>query len=53
VLSVAGILVGGLAVVRLGRTRSLLLGSALVIISNVSFSIWRRTVSRAWPDLRR
>jgi len=39
VLSVAGILVGGLAVVRLGRTRSLLLGSALVIISNVSFSI--------------
>jgi PAT family beta-lactamase induction signal transducer AmpG len=39
VLSVAGILVGGLAVARLGRTRSLLLGSALVIISNVSFSI--------------
>ena len=38
-LSVAGILIGGLAVVRLGRTRSLLLGSALVIISNVSFSI--------------
>jgi len=38
-LSVAGILVGGLAVVRLGRTRSLLLGSVLVMISNVSFSI--------------
>jgi len=32
VLSVAGILVGGLAVTRLGRTRSLLLGSALVIM---------------------
>jgi MFS transporter, PAT family, beta-lactamase induction signal transducer AmpG len=38
-LSVAGILIGGLAVVRLGRTRSLLLGSVLVMISNVSFSI--------------
>jgi PAT family beta-lactamase induction signal transducer AmpG len=38
-LSVAGILIGGLAVVRLGRMRSLLLGSALVIISNASFSI--------------
>jgi PAT family beta-lactamase induction signal transducer AmpG len=37
-LSVAGILVGGLAVARLGRTRSLLLGSALVILSNLSFS---------------
>ena len=39
VLSVAGILVGGLAVTRLGRTRSLLLGSALVIISNLSYAI--------------
>jgi len=37
-LSVLGILVGGLAVARLGRARSLLLGSALVILSNVSFS---------------
>jgi PAT family beta-lactamase induction signal transducer AmpG len=37
--SVAGILVGGYAVARLGRTRSLLLGSTLVIISNVSFAI--------------
>ena len=38
-LSVLGILVGGVAVARLGRTRSLVLGSALVMISNVAFSI--------------
>ena len=38
-LSVLGILVGGLAVARLGRTRSLVLGSALVMVSNVAFSI--------------
>jgi PAT family beta-lactamase induction signal transducer AmpG len=38
-LSVVGILVGGVAVAKLGRTRSLLLGSALVIISNVSYSV--------------
>jgi MFS transporter, PAT family, beta-lactamase induction signal transducer AmpG len=37
--SIAGILIGGLAVARLGRTRSLVLGSALVIVSNISFSI--------------
>jgi PAT family beta-lactamase induction signal transducer AmpG len=37
-LSVVGIVVGGLAVARLGRTRSLVLGSALVIMSNVAFS---------------
>jgi PAT family beta-lactamase induction signal transducer AmpG len=37
--SVAGILVGGFAVARLGRTRSLVLGSALVIVSNISYSI--------------
>lgn len=37
--SVAGILIGGFAVARLGRTRSLLLGSALVIISNVGYAI--------------
>jgi MFS transporter, PAT family, beta-lactamase induction signal transducer AmpG len=48
VLSVAGILVGGLAVVKLGRTRSLLLGSALVIISNVSYSI---LAARGQPSL--
>lgn len=39
VWSVAGIVIGGLAVARLGRTRSLVLGSALIIISNVSYSI--------------
>jgi PAT family beta-lactamase induction signal transducer AmpG len=37
--SVAGILIGGFAVARLGRTRSLVLGSVLVIISNISFAI--------------
>jgi PAT family beta-lactamase induction signal transducer AmpG len=39
VWSVAGIVIGGLAVARLGRTRSLVLGSALIIISNVSYAI--------------
>ncbi|HEY1725974.1 MAG TPA: MFS transporter [Steroidobacteraceae bacterium] len=39
VLSVVGILVGGLAVARWGRTRSLVLGSVLVIISNICYSI--------------
>jgi len=37
-LSVVGIVVGGLAVARLGRTRSLVLGSVLVICSNIAFS---------------
>jgi len=37
--SFAGILIGGIAVTRLGRTRSLLLGSALVMISNVGYSV--------------
>jgi PAT family beta-lactamase induction signal transducer AmpG len=37
--TVAGILFGGFAVARLGRVRSLLLGSALVMISNVGYSI--------------
>src|SRR6202163_3590349 len=36
VLSVVGILVGGLAVARLGRARSLVLGSALFIITTLS-----------------
>ncbi|HEX2791926.1 MAG TPA: MFS transporter [Steroidobacteraceae bacterium] len=47
-LSVVGILVGGLAVARLGRTRSLVLGSALVIISNLSFGI---LAARGQPSL--
>jgi len=34
-----GIFIGGLAVAKWGRTRSLVLGSALVIISNLSYSI--------------
>jgi PAT family beta-lactamase induction signal transducer AmpG len=46
-LSVVGILVGGLAVARLGRTRSLVLGSALVI-SNVSYGI---LAARGEPSL--
>jgi PAT family beta-lactamase induction signal transducer AmpG len=37
--TVAGILVGGFVVARLGRIPSLLLGSSLVIISNVGYSI--------------
>ncbi len=36
--SVAGILIGGFAVARLGRVRSLLLGSVLVIMSNLCFA---------------
>jgi PAT family beta-lactamase induction signal transducer AmpG len=38
-LSLVGILIGGLAVTKLGRTRALVLGSALIMISNVSYSI--------------
>jgi PAT family beta-lactamase induction signal transducer AmpG len=38
VWSIAGILIGGFAVARLGRVRSLLLGSVLVIISNLCFA---------------
>ncbi len=39
ILSLAGILVGGYAVARLGRTRSLLLGSVLVMISNLAYAL--------------
>jgi MFS transporter, PAT family, beta-lactamase induction signal transducer AmpG len=39
VLTLAGILVGGYAVARLGRTRSLLLGSVLVMLSNLAFAL--------------
>jgi PAT family beta-lactamase induction signal transducer AmpG len=35
----AGIIIGGIVVARLGRMRSLVLGSALVIISNVSYAV--------------
>ena len=37
VLTIVGILLGGVAVAKLGRIRSLVLGSALVMISNLSF----------------
>jgi MFS transporter, PAT family, beta-lactamase induction signal transducer AmpG len=37
-LTLAGILVGGFAVARLGRTRSLLLGSVLIMLSNLAFA---------------
>lgn len=37
--TIAGILIGGFVVARLGRIQSLLIGSALVIISNIGFSI--------------
>jgi PAT family beta-lactamase induction signal transducer AmpG len=37
--SVVGITVGGLAVARWGRTRSLVLGSALVMVSNIAYAL--------------
>ena len=37
--TIAGILVGGFVVSRLGRIPSLLIGSSLVILSNIAFSI--------------
>jgi len=49
--SVAGILVGGFAVARLGRTRSLLLGSALVIVSNIGYSILAARAVASVPGL--
>jgi PAT family beta-lactamase induction signal transducer AmpG len=39
ILTLVGILVGGYAVARLGRTRSLLLGSVLVIASNLAYAV--------------
>ncbi|MGQ0836930.1 MAG: AmpG family muropeptide MFS transporter, partial [Gammaproteobacteria bacterium] len=37
-MSIVGILVGGIAVAKLGRTRSLILGSLLIICSNLAFA---------------
>ena len=37
-MSIVGILVGGIAVAKLGRTRSLILGSVLIICSNLAFA---------------
>ena len=48
VLSLVGVVAGGIAVTRLGRLRSLLLGSLLVIVSNVSFGI---LAARGEPSL--
>jgi PAT family beta-lactamase induction signal transducer AmpG len=48
VLSLVGVVAGGLAVAKLGRLRSLLLGSVLVIVSNVSFGI---LAARGEPSL--
>jgi MFS transporter, PAT family, beta-lactamase induction signal transducer AmpG len=39
-MSIVGILVGGIAVAKLGRTRSLILGSVLIICSNLAFAIF-------------
>jgi len=49
--SVAGILIGGFAVARLGRTRSLLLGSALVIASNIGYSLLAARGEASIPGL--
>ncbi len=49
--TVAGILFGGFAVARLGRVRSLLLGSALVMISNVGYSILAAHGTASVPGL--
>jgi PAT family beta-lactamase induction signal transducer AmpG len=39
VLSIVGVIAGGAAIMHWGRVRALLLGSALVMISNISYSI--------------
>jgi len=39
ILTLVGVVVGGIAVARLGRVRSLVLGSLLVVISNVSYGV--------------
>lgn len=38
--TVCGVILGGLAVARLGRLRSLLLGSLLIILSNLGYSLF-------------
>ncbi|HEY6452411.1 MAG TPA: MFS transporter [Steroidobacteraceae bacterium] len=49
--SIAGILIGGLAVVRLGRTRSLLLGSCLIILSNIGYAVLAARGGASVPGL--
>lgn len=38
--TVCGVILGGMAVARLGRVRSLLLGSTLIILSNLSYALF-------------
>jgi PAT family beta-lactamase induction signal transducer AmpG len=51
VMSITGIIVGGAAVARLGRTRSLLLGSLLVIASNLAFATFASLGQPSVPGL--
>jgi len=51
VWTIAGILFGGFAVARMGRTGSLLLGSALIIISNLAYSILAAHAAPSVPGL--
>jgi PAT family beta-lactamase induction signal transducer AmpG len=48
ILSILGVIAGGTAVVKLGRVRSLVLGSVLIMISNISFGI---LAARGEPSL--
>ena len=48
ILSILGVIAGGTAVVKLGRVRSLVLGSILIMISNISFGI---LAARGEPSL--
>jgi PAT family beta-lactamase induction signal transducer AmpG len=47
-MSIAGVLLGGLAVTRLGRVRALVLGSVLVICSNIGYAFF---ASLGKPDV--
>jgi len=49
--TIAGILVGGFVVARMGRIPSLLLGSALVILSNIGYSILAAHGTASVPGL--
>jgi MFS transporter, PAT family, beta-lactamase induction signal transducer AmpG len=51
VWSILGILVGGFAVARFGRLRSLLLGSVLIMISNIAYSILAARSEASVPGL--
>jgi PAT family beta-lactamase induction signal transducer AmpG len=51
VMSIAGILIGGVVVAKLGRTKSLVLGSLLVIASNLSFATFASFGQPSVPGL--